>query len=96
MKRKLIIFIVLFCIFFIYLPLINCVPNSEVKEKFCNSYGFCIVDVYYSLFAVIIEPDLCTNSLSTILKFGLTVIMIIVTISLSFTIDYLYIKYRDK
>ena len=96
-KRRIILFAILFSFVFIFLPILNCIPNHDVKEKFCDTYGLCTVDIYYSVFAVILEPNLCPNKGITLITSVLfTTLIIVGTYLLALIIDLLYIKYRDK
>lgn len=102
-KRKIIVFIILFYFLFFYLPVIKCIPDHDVKEDFCETYGLCKVDVYSSASTMLSEYDSETNSflcpatrINILMMLLLTLAFIIGTYLITCVLDFYYAKFRDK
>jgi hypothetical protein len=95
-KRKIIIFLVFFFLIFMYLPLAKCVDSHDTKESMCTKYEICTVDVYYSMFSIIANDELCEETKLTFMGiFILPLIILIFSYSIACITDLLYTKYRD-
>ncbi|MBW2990793.1 hypothetical protein KY348_03745 [Candidatus Woesearchaeota archaeon] len=102
-KRKLLIFIILFYVLFFYLPVIKCIPDHDVKEKFCEKYGLCKVDIYSSISTVISGYDAETNTflcpatrITSVKMILLILIFMLGTYIITCILDYYYARFRDK
>ena len=56
-KRKLDIFVILFFLSYVFLPVVKCIDDHAAAEKFCQQYGICEVDYYFSLATLILHYD---------------------------------------
>jgi len=96
--KRLIVFSLLFLFMLIYLPTIKCTEDAYAKEKVCELYGECEVDYYYSVFSILINRDRgqfeCV-SLNKLYLVGIVTFLLLSSIVLAYTGDYLYSKYRD-
>ena len=102
-KRKLLIFIVMFYVFFFYLPLVKCIDSVAVKEKFCKIYGLCETDFYFSVFGIMSSYNpqagrfLCPSKNLTIFAVILLVVLVVaMAYFLTCFVDVMYRRFRDK
>lgn len=102
-KRKVLIFIIVFYVLYFYLPVVKCIDNQDVKEKFCQKYNLCKVDIYFSLSTVISDYDsetgsfLCPASrISVFSMILLSMLFLIGSYLITCVFDYYYVRFRDK
>jgi hypothetical protein len=93
--RKALIFVVVFFVLVIYLPVFKCLENYQVKEKFCHQYDMCEVDIYYSVSSIIMDSSVCPGNPPPVKIIGAGLLLAMISILAATAIDYLYAKYRD-
>jgi len=92
--RKLIIGAIIFYFLFAFLPVIECENDAEVREKVCELYGTCEVDLYYPMSLIIFDG--CPYQEVSVFRItAITVLFLAFSTGAAYGIDYLYTKYRD-
>lgn len=100
-KSKIILFLIIFFLIIVYLPTIKCFKEHTVKHDFCDIYGLCEVERYYSLWSATIHHnklmDMC-DAFNYPLSYIVFIDLIAVASAylMSCLIDLLYKRYREK
>ena len=98
-KKIVVIFLIVFYPSLAYLQLLKCETEQAVSEKFCKEYDLCKVDVYFALSTVIINYDdgfYCPSQHIGFWLVGvLTLLLMVISFVIAYTVDYLYVRYRD-
>ena len=101
-KTQIIITLVLFFILYFYLPLIKCVTDLDVSKKVCERYSLCTTDFWFSMFNIVSNYELYENKyycpekdFSHLNIIIITLLLLFTSYLIAFSLEKLYIKYRD-
>ena len=106
-KRKALVFLIIFCFSYFYVPAIRCMEDQDVSKKVCSAYNhseeYCKTDLYFSLSTIGLSynPEdqgfFCpAKSISMLSMISLTIIFLAAAYIITCILDYYYAKFRDK
>jgi hypothetical protein len=105
-KRKALVFLIIFCFSYFYVPTIKCLENQDVSKKVCAAYNhsrdYCKTDLYFSLSTISLSysPEnksfFCPSRSMSVLDMALlTIIFMAGAYITTCMLDYYYARFRD-